>query len=148
MKKALIFGLMCFFGFLFLTNIALSAEIIQKYGPPDLTILEFVLVDSHQNGETLTRTFKLKVENKTDEPLYDVKFTLIHTSDQATVEKSEVCLGTVGPGQVVISSDDFIYSVDTSKVSIIPEVEFHWSIEYEVVGQERIAGEALVMEIL
>lgn len=145
MKKDLIFGLICFFGFLFLTNIALSSEIIQKYGPPDLTILEFVLVDSHQDEEILTRTFKLKVENETDETLYDVEFTLIYTSDQAVIEESRVYLGTIDAGQVVISSDNFVYSVNTSKVLTIPEVDFHWSVEYEGVSG-LLVGEALLKE--
>ena len=148
MKKDLIFGLMCFLGLLFLTNIALSSEIIQKYGPPELVILDFVLVDSHQNGEILTRTFKIEVENKTDEPLYDVKFTLIHSSDQATVEEGEVYLGIMEPGQIVISSDGFVYSVDISKTALIPMIDLHWTVEYKDDKANHIIDESLFTETL
>ena len=125
-----------------------SAKIAQVYAPKEIQILDFVLVSSNQNGEILTKTFKLKVENKGQEPLYNVRFTLIYASDQVSINEGEVYLGNINPGETVVSDDDFSYSVDMSKVKIIPELDLHLGVEYDDVNGEHIVGEALVSEIL
>jgi hypothetical protein len=132
-------------GFSLLTSSISAAKIIENYAPAGLVIQDFVLVSSNQKGNILTRTFKLKVENTSQEPLSNVKFTLIHTSDQATINEGEVYIGTINPGQTLISNDDFTYSVNTWKSKIIPEINLHWSIEYED-AKGRQTREALVKE--
>ena len=42
----------------------ISAEIAQVYAAKEIKTLDFILVSSNQNGEILTKIFKLKVENK------------------------------------------------------------------------------------
>jgi hypothetical protein len=145
MKKRLIYILIFICGFFFFTVSPSSAEFIQKYGAKDLTILDFVLVSSNQTGDILTRTFKLKVKNTSQEPLYDVKATLIHTSDQVSIDEGEVYLGSINPGETVVVDDDFTYSVDMSKVEVIPEIELHWGMKYEDVYGEK-KREALIKE--
>ena len=122
-----------------------SAKIAQVYAPKEIQILDFVLVSSNQNGEILTKTFKLKVENKGQEPLYNVRFTLIYASDQVSINEGEVYLGNINPGETVVSDDDFSYSVDMSKIKIIPEINLHWEVEYIDVYRER-QGEVLIKE--
>ena len=124
-----------------------SAEIAQVYAPKEIQILDFILVSSNQNEEILTKTFKLKVENKNQEPLYNLKMTLIRSSDQATIGEGEVYLGTINPGQIIISDDDFTYSIDTNKTKMDPQIDLHWKVEYEDANGEKI-GEALVREKL
>jgi hypothetical protein len=145
MRKGLLVVLIWSLGFLIMTFSISSAEIIQKYGASNISILDFVLVSSNQTGDILTRTFKLKVENNTNKPLYDVKFTLIHASDQVTIEEGEVYLDVINPSETVIIDDDFTYSVDVSKTNIIPEIELHWGMEYEDMKGEH-QGEALIKE--
>ncbi len=82
MKKRLLVSVIYIFGFTLLANNICFADIIQKYGAPNLSILDFVLVSSNQSGDILTRTFKLKVKNTGQDPLYNVKATLIHASDR------------------------------------------------------------------
>ncbi|MCD6094491.1 hypothetical protein J7J39_01120 [bacterium] len=122
-----------------------SAKIAQVYAPKEIQILDFVSVSSNQNGEILTKTFKLKVENKGQEPLYNVRFTLIYASDQVSINEGEVYLGNINPGETVVSDDDFSYSVDMSKIKIIPEINLHWEVEYIDVYRER-QGEVLIKE--
>ena len=122
-----------------------SAKIAQVYAPKEIQILDFVLVSSNQNGEILTKTFKLKVENKGQKPLYNVKMTLIYASDQVSINEGEVYLGNINPGETVVSDDDFSYSVDMSKTKIIPEINLHWEVEYIDVYRER-QGEVLIKE--
>jgi len=124
-----------------------SAKIAQVYAPKEIQILDFILVSSNQNEEILTKTFKLKVENKNQEPLYNLKMTLIRSSDQATIGEGEVYLGTINPGQIIISDDDFTYSIDTNKTKMDPQIDLHWKVEYEDANGEKI-GEALVREKL
>jgi len=117
------------------------------YAPKEIQILDFVLVNSNQNGEILTKTFKLKVENRSQEPLYNVKMTLIHSLDQANIKEGEVYLGTINPGQIIISDDELTYSIDTNKTKMNPQIDLHWKIEYKNANREKI-GEALVREKL
>ena len=102
-----------------------SAKSAQVYAPKEIQILDFILVSSNQNEEILTKTFKLKVENKNQEPLYNLKMTLIHSSDQAIIEEGEVYLGTINPGQIIISDDEFSYSIDTNKIKMKPQIDLH-----------------------
>lgn len=145
MKKTLAFVAVCITSFICLSDFA-SAEIIQRNSPLDIKILDFVLVNSYQSGSLLTRTFKLKVENSTKEPLYGVRFTLIHASDQITINEKDICLGIIYPGETIISDDDFTYSVDISKAKVIPEMDLHWSVEYQNSIQRM--EEALTREIM
>jgi hypothetical protein len=103
------------------------------------------VVSSNQSGDILTRTFKLKVKNTGEELLYDVKATLIHASDQVTIDEGEVYLGMINPGRTVVIDDDFTYSVDMSKAKVIPEIDLHWKVEYMDVNGKR-TGEALIKE--
>jgi len=141
--SSLISGFIFMFSFVAITPSL--AEFIQINAPPEISISDFVLVDSNQYGNILSRTFKLKVENNTKAPLYNVKFTLIHSSDQANIEKGEIYLGNINPGQVVTSIDVFTYSINTSKVAIIPHVDLHWGIQFEISNQQ-ILGEAMIVE--
>jgi hypothetical protein len=145
MRKGLLGVLICSLGFLMVTFGISSAEITQKYGASNLSILDFVLVSSNQTGDILTRTFKLKVKNTGEEPLYDVKATLIYASDQVTIDEGEVYLGSINPGETVIVDDDFTYSVDMSKAKVIPEIDLHWKVEY-IDGYGEHQGEALIKE--
>jgi len=146
MKKRLLVSVIYIFGFTLLANNICFADIIQKYGAPNLSILDFVLVSSNQSGDILTRTFKLKVKNTGQDPLYNVKATLIHASDQVSIDEGEVYLGSINPGETVVIDDDFTYSVDMSKTNIIPEIELHWGMEYEDDSGKKILSEVLITE--
>jgi hypothetical protein len=132
-------------GSLFLVPSLTNAEFIFRYGPRGPIIRDFVMVSSNQSSNILTRTFNLKVENKSQEPLYNVKATLIHASDQVTIIEKEVFCGTINPGEIRISNDVFTYSVDLFKTSLNPEINLHWKIEYDD-SKGRKTGEALVKE--
>ncbi len=132
-------------GFLFLAPSLTNAEFIFGYGPRGLIIRDFVLVSSNQSSNILTRTFRLKVENKSQDPFYNVKATLIHASDQVTIIEKEVFCGSINPGETRSSNDVFTYSVNLFKTSLNPEIKLHWKIEYED-SKGRKIGEALIKE--
>jgi hypothetical protein len=123
-----------------------SAEITQKYGSPNLSISDFVAVSSKQKGDTLTRTFKLTVNNTGEYPIANLKATLIHASDQATIQEGNVYVGSISPGESVTSADDFTYSVDRAKTDIIPEINLHWKLEYTDSSGQPVEDEVLLIE--
>lgn len=125
-----------------------SAEITQKYSSPNLSISDFLAVSSKQRGDTLTRTFKLTVNNTGEYPVENLKATLIHTSDQATIQEGEVYVGSISPGESVITADDFTYSVDRSKADIIPDIRLHWKLEYTDNSGQTVEDEVLLIERL
>jgi len=125
-----------------------SAEITEKYGSPYLSISNFVAVSSKQKGDMLTRTFKLTVKNTGEYPVDNFKVTLVRTSDQATIQEGKVYVGTISPGESVITADDFTYSVHRAKTDIIPEISLHWKLEYTDSSGQPVEDEVLLIERL
>ena len=148
MNKKLIFMLITIPVFCFFLLGFSSAEITQKYGSPYLSISDFVAVSSDQNGNLLTMTFKLTVKNTGEYPVDNFKATLVRTSDQATIQEGKVYVGTIRPGESVITADDFTYSVDRSKTDIIPEISLHWKLEYTDSFGQPVEDEVLLIERL
>ena len=115
--------------------------------PKAFSHLNFVMVSSGKSHNTLTRAFRLRLKNIDEYAVYNLKATLIHASDQVTIEDGEVDIGRINQGNTAVSEDTFSYSIDTSKTRLIPEVKLHWKVEYDVNGKHKV-DEALVTEIV
>lgn len=143
--KKLSVGILCFL-FLAITNVGV-AEVIEKHSVANITIKDYVLVSLSQEYDFLNRSLLLKVQNTGEETLYNVEATLIHISNEATVNEEVVFLGTITAGQTIISSNVFNCSVDVSKISD-GKLYYTWQIEYDDANGNHFVDEGLVEEII
>ena len=141
------FGILLFlFLATFLEVLIVEGKITEIRSWADFSIIEYMEVSHDYNGQILTRTIRLKVENKGEEYLYNVKAMLQSAPDGVTIDEPEVYFGDIAPGEILDSQDDFTLLIDTSKV--LNEIIFVWKIEYEDRDKNQFFNETILAETM
>ena len=143
--KKLWFGILSLI-FLFMCNISM-ADVLEKYNATDISIKNYVLVNSWYDGNKLNRSFELEIQNTGETILFDVKAILIHISSSATIAESVVDFGSVVPGDVITGYGTFESAVDTSQMTV-GKIIYTWQIEYVDLDGNDIIDEIIVEENL
>jgi hypothetical protein len=146
MNKRLLIVIPGLIGLLLVAMNAWAGGITVKHAPKRFSDIGLETVSSEKNGVELSREFKLKLRNAESRPVHNLKATLIHTSDQVTVEKGEVRMDQLSAREMAESQDTVRYRVDTNKTRLIPEIKLHWVIEYEDDNGEHHVDEMLITE--
>lgn len=128
------------------TNPSYSADITEAYPLPFLGFVNYQVIDSNWDGDTLTRTIQIKVRNTSDMVLSNLKLTIDALPDYVTVSSTETTLGDLNPGSTGNSRDTFTISVDTSKQSQ-DGIRIIWQVECDSDGK-HLFDETAVIEHL
>jgi|GEM_PF-2744799 len=126
---------------------AKSPEIVKSHAPFGLKIQDLALTEIEQAGNIALVKSRLSVENASHKVLINLKFSLVHASDQITVVQGASQLGDVRPGATVTGKGEVTYYLDLYKAKIAPLVKLHWSVEYQD-SEGKKTGEALIVQDL
>lgn len=121
-----------------------QATILKSSAPFGLEVKNLIIVDRTQFHTTLFLRYRLVIENKSRETLHNVRFYLIHASDQVTIGDPFIQLGSLKPGEIVAGEDEATCYIHLPRVEMAPVVRLHWLVEHES-SKGRKVGEALII---
>jgi hypothetical protein len=92
--------------------------------------LSYKILESQNDGNSLTMTVKLKAKNITTDPIYNLTATNIHTSNIG-IDINQLLVGDINPNHTATSTESFIITIDIPiSDQEEPQSVAVWSIEY------------------
>ena len=109
----------------------LAGDVFEPYPSAYISLIRYHVVESNQEGTTLTRILKLEVKNMTSQTLNNVSATIEGLPENAISNDTKVFLGDIGAGATVISGDSFHVSSTVSQQNN-PNLMLRWKIQYYI----------------
>lgn len=140
------FSMLCVIAivFLLLSSSVFAGDVVEPYPLDVLSFVQYHVVESDLQGNILSRTIKLEVNNTSPYVLSNVSASLDGIPENITSNDTVVDLGDIAPGTTVVSSDTFYIAVDLSSQST-SGVKLIWKVEYDING-EHVMDETSVIE--
>ena len=146
MRKSSIFCIMFFLFSGFFVNDLYSGEIIEYHPLPFLTFVDYEIIETNWDQDTVTRSLRVIVQNTSDEILSNVTLRIDSLPNYASITNTETSLGDITPGSIVKTTDTFIITVNTASMEN-NEFKIIWQVECDLNG-EHILDETSVIEYL
>ena len=119
-----------------------KAEIIMDNAPPNFAIVDYKIIDSKNDNNICDLSFKLITKNRGDQPIYNVKVSLVKEPEQVAVHKKEVFTPIISSQETIIISD--VIDISINNCEQIETLPFTWSIEYDDVNNNHLKGEIII----
>ena len=119
-----------------------KAEIIMDNAPPHFAIVDYKIINSTNNNNIYDLSFQLIVKNRGDQPICNVKVSLVKEPEAVVVHKKEVFATMISSQETIIISDVIDISIKNCKQ--METLPFTWSIEYDDVNNNPVRGEIII----
>jgi len=119
-----------------------KAQIIMDNAPPYFVIVDYKILNSKNNNNTFDLSLQLISKNRGNQPMYNVKVSLIKVPEDVTVYKKEVSYQIISPQETITSMESIDISIyNCQQMETLP---FTWSIEYDDVNGNHAKGEIII----
>jgi hypothetical protein len=116
MKVKILSFILFIFTFFLFYNTSYSANIEEVSPLKFLKFVDYQVVNSVVNGNIITRSIKVIVQNTSENQLSNLSLNIDGLPDYVSMTNTEIFIGTINPGEIITTDSILVMVIDKSQL--------------------------------